>query len=112
MMRTAVTRASNIEVRSAHDHSTNLPPLERSYDKQGARRFTGCLHHLTADHKKVHALFKEFSKLKEGGSDEDKASIVDQVCNELTIHATLEEEIFYPAVRKAIEDGDLMTKPW
>jgi len=52
----------------------------------------------------VHALFKEFSKLK-GRQREDKASIVDQVCNELTIHATLEEEIFYPAVRKAIEDA-------
>jgi hemerythrin superfamily protein len=63
---------------------------------------------LTADHKKVKKLFAEFDKLKDAGSDEDKASIVDQICNELKIHTELEEEIFYPAVRKAIDDGDLM----
>jgi len=63
---------------------------------------------LTADHKKVKKLFADFDKLKEAGSDEDKASIVDQICNELKIHTELEEEIFYPAVRKAIDDGDLM----
>jgi hemerythrin superfamily protein len=63
---------------------------------------------LTADHKKVKQLFADFDKLKDAGSDEDKASIVDQICNELKIHTELEEEIFYPAVRKAIDDGDLM----
>ena len=63
---------------------------------------------LTADHKKVKKLFADFDKLKDAGSDEDKASIVDQICNELKIHTELEEEIFYPAVRKAIDDGDLM----
>lgn len=63
---------------------------------------------LTADHRKVHALFEQFSTMKEKGSDQDKAAIVEQVCNELTIHTALEEEIFYPAVRKAIDDADLM----
>jgi hemerythrin superfamily protein len=63
---------------------------------------------LTADHKKVKKLFADFDKLKDAGSDQDKASIVDQICNELKIHTELEEEIFYPAVRKAIDDGDLM----
>ena len=63
---------------------------------------------LTADHKKVKKLFADFDKLKDAGSDEDKASLVDQICNELKIHTELEEEIFYPAVRKAIDDGDLM----
>src|ERR1700722_3237274 len=63
---------------------------------------------LTADHKKVKKLFADFDKLKDAGSDEDKASIVDQICNELKIHTELEEESFYPAVRKAIDDGDLM----
>lgn len=63
---------------------------------------------LTADHRKVKKLFSEFDKLKEEGSDEDKASIVEQICNELKVHTAIEEEIFYPAVRKAIEDADLM----
>jgi hemerythrin superfamily protein len=63
---------------------------------------------LMADHKRVKKLFADFDKLKEEGSDEDKAAIVEQICNELKIHTKLEEEIFYPAVRKAIDDADLM----
>jgi len=63
---------------------------------------------LMADHKKVKKLFSEFDKLKEEGGDEDKSAIVNQICNELKIHTELEEEIFYPAVRKAIDDSDLM----
>jgi hemerythrin superfamily protein len=63
---------------------------------------------LMADHKKVKNLFSDFDKLKEKGSDEDKSALVEQICNELKIHTELEEEIFYPAVRKAIEDSDLM----
>jgi hemerythrin superfamily protein len=63
---------------------------------------------LMADHKKVKKLFSDFDKLKEEGSDEDKSAIVEQICNALKIHAEVEEEIFYPAVRKAIDDADLM----
>jgi hemerythrin superfamily protein len=63
---------------------------------------------LTADHKEVKKLFKEFEALKEEGSKEEKSAVVEQICNALTVHAQIEEEIFYPAVRKAIEDGDLM----
>jgi hemerythrin superfamily protein len=63
---------------------------------------------LMADHKKVKRLFTEFDKLKEQESAEDKAALVERVCTELKIHTALEEEIFYPAVRKAIDDGDLM----
>jgi hemerythrin superfamily protein len=63
---------------------------------------------LMTDHKKVKKLFSDFDKLKEAGSEEDKSAIVSQICDELKIHTELEEEIFYPAVRKAIEDSDLM----
>jgi hemerythrin superfamily protein len=64
---------------------------------------------LSADHAKVKKLFNEFQELKEeDGSAEDKSALVTQICNELKVHAEIEEEIFYPAVRKAIDDGDLM----
>lgn len=63
---------------------------------------------LMADHKKVKKLFAEFDKLKDDGGDDEKAAIVEQICNELKVHTKIEEEIFYPAVRKAIEDSDLM----
>jgi hemerythrin superfamily protein len=63
---------------------------------------------LKSDHRQVKALFSEFDKLKDDGAEEDRAAIVAQICDELTIHTAIEEEIFYPAVRKAIEDVDLM----
>jgi len=64
---------------------------------------------LTADHAKVKKLFKEYADLKEeGGSAEEKSALVTRICNELKIHTEIEEEIFYPAVRKAIDDSDLM----
>jgi hemerythrin superfamily protein len=63
---------------------------------------------LSADHKRVKALFKEFESLKEDGTDDEKADLVETICNELTVHAQIEEEIFYPALRDAIGDEDLM----
>lgn len=63
---------------------------------------------LMADHRKVKQLFSDFEQLRDDGSDEDKSAIVKRICNELKIHSELEEEIFYPAVRKAINDSELM----
>jgi hypothetical protein len=63
---------------------------------------------LMADHKKVKKLFSDFKKLKEEGGNDEKAALVDQICTELKIHTAIEEEIFYPAVRNAIDDLDLM----
>lgn len=64
---------------------------------------------LRADHDKVKQLFRDFDDLK--GSDDDderKAELVDEICYELTLHTMIEEEIFYPALREAIDDDDLI----
>jgi hemerythrin superfamily protein len=63
---------------------------------------------LEADHEQVRKLFAQFKELKEEGSLKEKESLVQQVCNALVVHTQIEEEIFYPAVREAIDDGDLM----
>jgi len=63
---------------------------------------------LMEDHQRVAKLFAEFENLKDEGSDDQKVALVANICQELLVHTTLEEEIFYPAVRRAIEDGDLM----
>lgn len=64
---------------------------------------------LKADHKKVKELFRQFQKVKgEDDAQDEKATLVKQICTELTIHTTIEEEIFYPAVREQIEDEDVM----
>ena len=64
---------------------------------------------LTADHLKVKSLFEQFAQLKsEDDAYDQKAALVLRICQELTVHAQLEEELFYPAVRDAIDDQDLM----
>jgi hemerythrin superfamily protein len=66
---------------------------------------------LTADHRKVKGLFKQFEEAKKEGGRQGgtrKNDLVTQICNELKIHAEIEEEIFYPAVRKQIDDPELM----
>lgn len=64
---------------------------------------------LTDDHKKVKKMFQDFNKLMQAEDNgAAKEALVGKICAELTVHAQLEEEIFYPAVREAIDDDDLM----
>src|SRR6185503_11486874 len=63
---------------------------------------------LTADHAKVKKLFRQFEKLKEDGDAREKSALVEEICAELIVHTTVEEEIFYPAVREAIDDEGLV----
>ena len=64
---------------------------------------------LMDDHKKVKAMFKAFETLKKhDGDGKEKSVLVGRICNELKIHTQVEEEIFYPAVRAAGLDHDLM----
>ncbi|HEY0301323.1 MAG TPA: hemerythrin domain-containing protein [Rhizomicrobium sp.] len=60
---------------------------------------------LKADHAKVSALFEKYEHSRQ---DSVKQRLAQQICDELTVHTKLEEEIFYPAVREAIGDDDLM----
>lgn len=61
---------------------------------------------LAEDHKKVKKMFKDFEKAKD--DDEAKQMLVETCCAELTIHAQLEEELFYPALRQALDETDLV----
>jgi len=50
---------------------------------------------LKADHKLIKKLFDQFNT----ASADEKTPLAKRLCTELTIHSTLEEELFYPAVR-------------
>jgi hypothetical protein len=64
---------------------------------------------LDADHIAVKKLFTAYKKLSEGdASAEEKRELADQICQELTVHTQIEEEIFYPQVRAAINDDALL----
>ncbi|MDB5889202.1 MAG: hypothetical protein JWP47_33 [Polaromonas sp.] len=68
---------------------------------------------LDADHKAVKKMFKDFEELTQSRSKSaasKKRELADQICSELTVHATIEEEIFYPAARGAIKDNPLINE--
>ena len=59
---------------------------------------------LKADHKQVAEWFAQFESAR---SDEIKQTLAQQICAALTVHATIEEEIFYPAFLEATGETDL-----
>jgi len=64
---------------------------------------------LTADHRNVEKLFKEYEQLAEGeGTYNEKEALAATICAELTVHAQVEEEIFYPAARDILDEEDLV----
>jgi hemerythrin superfamily protein len=64
---------------------------------------------LTTDHAAVAELFDEYEALVESeGADDEKQALAERICTMLTVHATVEEEIFYPAAREALEEQDLL----
>jgi hypothetical protein len=56
---------------------------------------------LRNDHKTVEQLFKRFEKAGDGALVE-KRQIVDRIVEELSIHATIEEQVFYPVARATV----------
>ena len=56
---------------------------------------------LKADHEAVSQLFAEYEKTR---SVPNKKALVAEICTALSVHAQIEEEIFYPAVKTALKD--------
>jgi len=63
---------------------------------------------LKADHRAVEALFEKFEGARGDGA---KEKIARQICLELTVHAQIEEEIFYPACEGKVEE-DLLKEAY
>ena len=70
-----------------------------------SRRTPDAIALLKADHQAVQKLFDQYEKTR---SDDRKATLAEQICEELTVHARIEEEIFYPAAREVLRDEDLI----
>ena len=63
---------------------------------------------LDADHLAVKHLFVEYARLAMAQPRESAAqreALATRICDELTVHAQIEEEIFYPALRQAVPDA-------
>jgi len=63
---------------------------------------------LKADHRKVEGLFEKYEAAED---DDTKKMLATKICTELTVHATIEEEIFYPACSGEIDD-DLLDEAY
>jgi hypothetical protein len=71
------------------------------------RRTPEALKMLKDDHARVQSLFNQYEKME---SDAEKQELATTICQELKLHSALEEQIFYPAVRRAIEDQEVMNE--
>ena len=63
---------------------------------------------LKADHRAVEELFEKFEK---ASGDGRKQALAEEICLELSVHAQIEEEIFYPACEGKVEE-DLLKESY
>lgn len=67
---------------------------------------------LDADHVAVKHLFVDYARLAMAapeGSGAERRELADRICQELTVHAQIEEELFYPALQRSrSEAGSLL----
>ena len=61
---------------------------------------------LESDHRKVEMLFDKYEEEKESGED-TKKPIAERICAELTVHAQVEEELFYPWLRENLSEEEM-----
>jgi hemerythrin superfamily protein len=62
---------------------------------------------LTTDHLEVEQMFRQVETLTEG---EARSEVVAGIVRELSIHAAIEEQVLYPAMRKALPDGETLVQ--
>jgi hemerythrin superfamily protein len=59
---------------------------------------------LTADHNRVRGLFARFEAAEESDDTEEMGTLATKILEELAVHTTIEEQVFYPAVDQADEE--------
>ena len=66
---------------------------------------------LISDHREVKAMFEEYETSVDSRSKaSERQALAETICDMLTVHAAIEEEVFYPAARKATGDDDLLNE--
>jgi hemerythrin superfamily protein len=90
----------------AAPNSTEEKPMaskSRTQSSASARKHADAISLLKADHRQVEAWFAQFAKSKNG---KKKQQLAGYICDALTVHTMIEEEIFYPAFIEATGDKD------
>jgi hemerythrin superfamily protein len=64
---------------------------------------------LKADHQEVKKLFEQLDTItKQGASDDEKSALVAKIRDELSVHESVENEVFFPAVREILRKKDVL----
>lgn len=79
-------------------------PIKRKTSAVARSKGLDAIALLKADHRQVEAWFSQFAK---STSKSRKQQLATSICDALTVHTTMEEEIFYPAFLEATKDADL-----
>jgi hemerythrin-like domain-containing protein len=84
------------------DESFDVEQEETSDDDAPAQDAVSLL---SADHAEVKQMFETYRQLvDENADDEQRGELARKICSMLTVHAEIEEEIFYPAMRDNVDD--------
>ena len=68
---------------------------------------TDAIQLLTTDHGEVEAMFRQVESLPEGDA---RQKVVEDIIRELSVHAAIEEQVLYPAMREALPDGETLVQ--
>ena len=91
--------------KSARKRATSrATPRKAGSKRSAASRQPDAIRMLKDDHTKVEGLFARFEKTR---GDAQKTKLAETICQELKIHTTIEEELFYPAAREALKQADM-----
>lgn len=100
--------ATAAKTKPAAKRSAQPKAISRATGKPAAKKVAktrDAIALLRADHALVSELFAEYEKTR---SSSKKKALVSQICTELSVHAQVEEEIFYPAFKAALRDKELI----
>lgn len=61
---------------------------------------------LKSDHDKVRSLFRQFEQAASSDDSAAQADLRDKIIDELEVHTSIEEEVFYPQVREKVEETE------
>ena len=92
-----VTRAAGAAKRTATRRTD-------STTKRDSRQQPDAIRVLTDDHRQVEELFVRFEKSGDG-AHKQRQDLVQRITEALSVHAAIEEEIFYPAARRSVADA-------
>jgi hemerythrin-like domain-containing protein len=98
------------EVRRRGHQEFTMPNAQRETARTATTARTELLNMLKQDHKKAKKAFHDFERLDKRGQADECQALVMQTCAELSLHAALEEELFYPAIRPAMREQGLIAE--